>query len=170
MTFSGTILVFIDTGMKNQDKHTPSFMIGDVAEKLGISTESIRLYDRKGLIIITKTKGNQRLLSPSDVERLECIRTAINEHKISIEGIRRIQSLVPCWEHIQCPLAQREKCPAYHRPDAGCWTYQHKQNDCADRDCRNCHVYQLSGDCEKIKSLIHHKVLPHPKRYMSRGK
>jgi MerR family transcriptional regulator/heat shock protein HspR len=167
--FNGIILVFIDTGMKKQDKNTPTLLIGDVAEKLGISPESIRLYDRMGLVVITKTKGNQRLFSQSDMERLECIRTAINEHKISIEGIRRIQSLVPCWEHIKCPVVQREKCPAYHRSDAGCWTYKHKQNNCADRECRNCRVYQLSGDCEKIKSLIHTKAIPLPKRHMSRG-
>ena len=156
--------------MKKQDKNTPELTIGSVAKTLGISAESIRLYERKGLILITKTEGNQRLFSQSDVERLECIRTAINEHKISIEGIRRIQSLVPCWEYIRCPAEQRDSCPAYHRPEAGCWTYKHKQNDCADRECRNCQVYQLSGDCEKIKSLIHYKVKLLPKRSTSRGK
>jgi MerR family transcriptional regulator, heat shock protein HspR len=143
--------------MKKLDT-TPTFPIGTVAEKLGVSVETIRLYERKGLILSIKTDGNQRLFLPSDIDRIQCIRTAINEHKISIEGIRRIQSLVPCWEHIQCPAGQREKCPAYHRPNAGCWTYKHKQNNCADRNCRDCNVYQLSGDCEKIKSLIHHML------------
>ena len=124
--------------MKQQDTDTPTMTIGSAAAALGISAEVIRLYDRKGLIIISKTKGNQRLFSKSDLERLACIRTAINEHKISIEGIRRIQSLVPCWEHIQCPAKQRERCPAFRRPDAGCWTYRHNRNDCADRECRTC--------------------------------
>jgi MerR family transcriptional regulator, heat shock protein HspR len=140
--------------MKKHD--TPILPIGRAAEKLGVSVETIRLYERKGLILTTKTDGNQRLFSQSDLERIRCIRIAINEHKISIEGIRRIQSFVPCWEHIQCPPEQRTKCSAYHRSDAGCWTYRHKQNNCADRDCRDCRVYQLSGDCEKIKSLVHH--------------
>ena len=155
--------------MKKQDNNTPALLIGEVAEKIGISPESIRLYERKGLIIVTKTEGNQRLFSQLDVERLKCIRSAINEHKISIEGIRRIQSLIPCWEHIQCPNKQRKKCPAYHRSDAGCWTYKHTQNDCAERDCRNCSVYQLSGDCENIKSLVQVKAIPLPKRHLSRG-
>jgi MerR family transcriptional regulator, heat shock protein HspR len=153
----GTILVFINTGMKKLD-NTPTLPIGAAAEKLKVSVETIRLYERKGLILSTKTEGNQRVFSQSDIERIQCIRVAINEHKISIEGIRRIQSFIPCWEHIQCPKEQRVKCPAYHRPDAGCWTYKHKQNKCADRHCRDCTVYQLSGDCEKIKSLIHHTL------------
>jgi MerR family transcriptional regulator, heat shock protein HspR len=143
--------------MRNQSKNMPTFSIGEAAKKLKISVETIRLYERRGLILATKTEGNQRYFSHSDIERIKCIRTAINEHKISIEGIRRIQSLVPCWEHTQCSLAQREQCPAYRRPDAGCWTYKHKYNECADRDCMNCKVYLLSGDCEKIKSLIYHE-------------
>jgi MerR family transcriptional regulator/heat shock protein HspR len=154
---SGIIVVFINTAMDNITKNRPTLPIGMVAAKLGISVETIRLYERRGLIIATKSEGNQRLFSESDVERLQCIRTAINEHKISIEGIRRIQSLVPCWEHMQCTAEQRAACPAYQRPDAGCWTYKHQENKCADLDCRDCRVYQLSGDCNNIKTLIHFK-------------
>jgi MerR family transcriptional regulator, heat shock protein HspR len=142
--------------MKKQE-NTPELSIGEAAQSLYISVETIRLYERKGLILITKTDGNQRLFSKSDIERIKCIRTAINEHKISIEGIRRIQSLVPCWEHIKCSRKQKEKCPAYRRSDAGCWTYKDKIKDCADRDCRSCKVYLLSGDCENIKSLIYNR-------------
>ena len=166
----GTILVFINTGMKKQETSTRTLTIGDVAQKLGISPESIRLYERKGLILASKSEGNQRLFDSSDIERLRCIRTAITDHKISIEGLRRIQSLIPCWEHVQCPREQRLACPAYHRSDAGCWTYQHKRNECADRDCRACRVYQLSGDCEKIKSLIHGERSFLPKQQRPRGK
>lgn len=169
------ILVSINTGMQNKAKDVPALSISEVAEMLKISVETIRLYERKGLILTTKTDGNQRIFSESDVERIKCIRAAINEHKISIEGIRRIQSLIPCWEHIQCSVERREKCPAFFRTDAGCWTYaalrhpahhtrinerdKDNQNDCAGRDCRSCKVYQLSGDCEKIKALIHHDVM-----------
>ena len=142
--------------MKKQGT-TPIFPIGMVAEKLGISVEVIRLYERKGLILSTKSQGNQRLFSPSDIERIQCIRTAINVHKISIEGIRRIQSMVPCWENVQCPMEQRLACPAYAASDAGCWTYKHETNVCAGRECLNCKVYLLAGDCEKIKSLVHHQ-------------
>ena len=156
--------------MTKQNKSTPIYPIGKVAERLKVSVETIRLYERRGLILVTKTGGNQRLFSESDIERLQCIRTAINTHKISIEGIRRLQSLVPCWEHIQCSMKQRSRCPAYHRPDAGCWTYKHKQNDCAPRDCRDCTVYQLSGDCEEIKSLIYHREATLPKDLTVQGK
>ncbi len=151
--------------MQKTGKSTPPLSISEAAEKLKVSVETIRLYERKGLILIPKTEGNQRFFSESDIERIRCIRKAINDHKISIEGIRRIQSLVPCWEHVGCTTEQRERCPAYFRTDAGCWTYSKEtsdktiQNKCSGRNCRECKVYQLSGDCEKIKSLIHHNGL-----------
>jgi len=141
-----------------------AFSIGEVADALKISVETIRLYERRGLLLTVKTDNNQRAFSESDVERIKCIRSAINDHKISIEGIRKIQSLIPCWEYVGCPPEQRKKCPAYLRSDAGCWTYAEKETHCAARNCRKCKVYQLSGNCDNIKSLIHHDVIsPQPK-------
>ena len=136
------------------EKNIPRFTIATVARRLRVSVETLRLYDRKGLILVHKSEGNQRRYSESDVERLECIRTAINEHKISIEGIRHIHSMVPCWKYVQCPMEQRLACPAYNTPEAGCWTYTHQDNACKGRDCRDCRVYQLSSDCKTIKNVI----------------
>ena len=146
------------TNDTNDNKNTPMYSIGTVARLLGVSVQTLRLYERRGLILAHKSSGNQRLYSQSDIERLKCIRTSISKHKISIEGIRRIQSMVPCWENVECPMEQRIVCPAFTASDAGCWTYKHKSNVCAGRDCAQCKVYLLSGDCEQIKSLVHHQT------------
>ena len=155
---NGIILVFINIGMNaNDNKEMLLYSIGTVARILGVSVQTLRLYERRGLILAHKSIGNQRLYSQSDIERLRCIRISISKHKISIEGIRRIQSMVPCWENVQCPMEQRITCPAFTASDAGCWTYKHKTNVCAGRDCLHCKVYLLAGDCEQIKSLVHHQ-------------
>ncbi len=148
-------VVFINTAMRNPSTDKPQYSIGTVAEILNVSVESIRLYERKGLLLTAKGDHNRRTYSDADVERLRCIRTAINEQKISIEGIRRIHALIPCWKHLDCPMKQRLQCPAYRRNIAGCWTYRHEGNVCAARDCQACIVYHLSADCERIKFLIH---------------
>jgi len=146
--------------MDEIEKNTPKFTIGTVGRMLRVSEQTLRLYERRGLILAHKSGGNQRRYSQSDVERLQCIRDAITKYKISIEGIRRIQSMIPCWKYVQCPAEQRLSCPAYSTPEAGCWTYKHKNNVCEDLDCLNCQVYLLSSDCEKIKSLIHSNAVP----------
>lgn len=139
------------------NNQTPQYSIGTVARMLGVSVFTLRLYEQRGLILTYKSEGKQRLYSESDIERLKCIRAAISDHKISIEGIRRIQSMVPCWENVKCQMEQRLACPAYAASEAGCWTYNHKSNVCAGLDCLRCNVYLVSGDCGKIKSLVHHQ-------------
>jgi MerR family transcriptional regulator, heat shock protein HspR len=147
--------VFVNTGM-NSEQHPIqiSYSIGEVASLLGVSVPTLRLYDRRGLLLVRKGPGNQREYTLSDIERLKCIRTAISVMKISIEGIRRIQSLVPCWEMVNCPVTERQACPAYNESEAGCWTYKHTDNACAPRDCHTCPVYQLSDDCVNIKEIL----------------
>jgi MerR family transcriptional regulator, heat shock protein HspR len=143
-----------------ENTHIPLFSIGTVARVLGVSVQTLRLYERRGLILARKSAGNQRRYSHSDIDRLKCIRNAITKYKISIEGIRRIQSMVPCWENVQCPMEQRVECPAFVESEAGCWTYRHRTNLCEGRDCLHCSVYLLSGDCAQIKSLVHHQPGP----------
>jgi MerR family transcriptional regulator, heat shock protein HspR len=145
--------------MQKNQSDTPTYSIGTVARILDVSVEVIRLYERRGLMLASRSDGKQRLYSESDVERLRCIRAAINDHKISIEGIRRIHSMIPCWDHVNCSVEERDACPAYHLSQAGCWTYKHRENSCAQRDCRSCQVYQLSSDCEKVKGLIQRRVV-----------
>ena len=146
--------------MNTTKYNPPVYSIGAVARMLEVSVETLRLYDRKGLIIVHKSRGNQREYTPSDVERLRCIRSAINEHKISIEGIRHIHSMIPCWGYVNCAMEQRLTCPAYNTPEAGCWTYKHRDNACKERYCRECRVYQLSCDCKTIKHLVHRTFAP----------
>ena len=133
---------------------TPMYSIGTVARMLGISVFTLRMYEREGLMISHKAPSTHRLYSQSDIERLKCIRSAIKEEKISIAGIRKIYSMIPCWDIANCSRSNRKKCPAYAGHARPCWTYDHKHNACKKIDCRSCEVYKLSSDCDKIKASI----------------
>ena len=148
--------------MTSTIKDTPVYSIGTVARMLGISVQSLRMYEAEGLLLVHKSAGGQRIYSPADVERLECIRKAITEEKISIQGIRRMQSLVPCWQIVQCPPDQRAACPAFKEHEAGCWIYRHEDNACAVRDCRECSVYRMATNCSDIKRAIQEAIQPDP--------
>lgn len=140
--------------MKKQDSTIPIYPIGIAASTLGVSVETIRLYERRGLIIAVKTEGNQRLFSKSDIKRIECIRKAINKEKISIAGINRMFSLIPCWDIVKCTERHKRNCNAFLKHTQPCWSIDHKKNPCESLDCRECEVYQLSSDCHKIKQSI----------------
>jgi MerR family transcriptional regulator/heat shock protein HspR len=132
----------------------PIYSIGTVARMLGISVFTLRMYEREGLIISHKAASTHRLYSQLDIERLKCIRLAIREEKMSIAGIRKVYSMIPCWDIVRCSASDRKKCPAFAGHAQPCWSYDHKHNACAKLDCRSCGVYKLSSDCDKIKASI----------------
>ena len=50
--------------------------IGDVARTFGVSVETVRRWDREGLIVSTRTLGGQRRFARAEVERLKAERAA----------------------------------------------------------------------------------------------
>ncbi len=138
----------------NENKfNEPIFSISTAARILNISVHTLRMYEREGLFISFKNNSNQRLFSQSDIERIQCIRTAINEAGISISGIKTIYSLIPCWKIKGCLEEDRKKCDAYNNSHVPCWSYEHK-NFCKDKNCRECEVYYKYSQCGAIKELI----------------
>jgi len=128
--------------------------ISSAAHLLGISVQTLRMYEREGLIIPHKRQSGQRAYSLKDVDRLRCIRKAVNEERVGIEGVRRVLALIPCWAIVGCPQEERVACRAYTEASAPCWTFKHESNICATRDCRACDVYKSLGDCASIKSRL----------------
>jgi MerR family transcriptional regulator/heat shock protein HspR len=130
------------------------FPIRTAAKLLGISIHTLRMYEREGLIIPFKTSGNQRLYSYNDIERIVSIRKNIKESKISINGLRAITSMVPCFRIINCSQDDRKNCEAYHEGIKPCWTYKHKNNICENIDCRECDVYKNNYDFISTKNTL----------------
>jgi MerR family transcriptional regulator, heat shock protein HspR len=138
---------------------TPLYTIGTAARMLGVSIHTLRLYERRGLVIPHHAASSQRRYSGRDIERIQCIRDTINVDKISIEGIRRILSLVPCWAIMRCPEPQRESCSAYTGQADPCWQSKCKGGHCLPLDCRTCTVYVNYGECHAIKMKLR-ELLP----------
>jgi MerR family transcriptional regulator/heat shock protein HspR len=112
------------------------------------------MYERESLIIPFKKETSHRLYSKDDLARIECIRNAINQQKISINGIKTIYSLIPCWDVIGCTAKDRNKCSAFNSHNQPCWSSVHKGTICQNNNCRECEVYTKYSECENIKELI----------------
>lgn len=132
----------------------PLFPISIAANLLNISVHTLRMYEREGLIIPFKKKTNHRLYSQADIERVSCIRKAINQYKISIAGIKSIFSFIPCWQIVNCSERDRKNCDAYTSHSNPCWSLKHKDNVCEKMECRECTVYKDYTECGDIKHVI----------------
>src|SRR5258708_12448633 len=63
-----------DTSNRDTSKRNKaSFMISAVAEQYQIHPQTLRLYEREGLLKPSRSEGNTRLYTEDDVERLEVI-------------------------------------------------------------------------------------------------
>lgn len=132
----------------------PVYTISTAAELAGISVHTLRMYEKEGLIIPYKKESNQRRYSDKDIERILCIRKTINEHKMTIEGIRRVLALIPCWAVAKCTQTDKVKCEAFNGFTKPCWMINHKNNFCEGKDCRTCKVYQSFSNCASIKNKL----------------
>ncbi len=62
-------------------------MISAVADMYGIHPQTLRLYEREGLLKPSRTEGNTRLYTDEDLQRLEFILTLARDLGVNISGI-----------------------------------------------------------------------------------
>ncbi len=76
------------------------YIISVAAELAGIHPQTLRIYERKGLIEPYRTPGGTRRYSERDIERLQAIQelTAVG---VNLEGVRRIMELEHAVDQLQ---------------------------------------------------------------------
>ncbi|MBZ0264697.1 MerR family transcriptional regulator [bacterium] len=133
----------------------PSMTISEAADRSGLSESALRKYEAAGLILYHRTSGNVRVLSKEDLERIELIQHLIKKKGLNFEGIRRLWSLLPCWEFKSCSEEQRLHCDVFQNGEKPCWMlFQELENVVVD-DCRTCEVYRMAALCtEDLKSMV----------------
>ena len=67
-------------------------MISVAAELAGVHPQTLRIYERKGLLDPARTPGGARRYSDADLERLRRI-SELTDEGVSLEGVRRILEL-----------------------------------------------------------------------------
>lgn len=74
------------------DENSPLFAIAMAAELANMHPQTLRQYDRLGLVSPTRTAGKSRRYSMRDVAQLREI-AALSAEGVSLEGIRRVLGL-----------------------------------------------------------------------------
>ena len=65
----------------------PRYMISIAAELVGMHPQTLRIYENKGLINPKRTRGNTRLYSEADLERLRLIQRLTSELGLNLAGV-----------------------------------------------------------------------------------
>jgi MerR family transcriptional regulator/heat shock protein HspR len=73
--------------MATKRKSKGAYMISAVAEMYEIHPQTLRLYEREGLLTPSRTEGNTRLYTDEDLERLEFILNLARDLGVNIAGI-----------------------------------------------------------------------------------
>jgi MerR family transcriptional regulator/heat shock protein HspR len=73
--------------MATKRKSKGAYMISAVAEMYEIHPQTLRLYEREGLLRPSRSDGNTRLYTDEDLERLEFILSLAREMGVNMAGI-----------------------------------------------------------------------------------
>ena len=75
-----------------EDKDRPLYMISVAAELAGVHPQTLRIYEQKGLVSPQRTRGNTRMYSQANIERLQLI-NELTDEGINLAGVIRILDL-----------------------------------------------------------------------------
>ena len=100
--------------MVRRPRKKAAYMISAVAQTYGIHPQTLRLYEREGLLKPSRTEGNTRLYTEQDIERLELILSLTREMGVNLAGVEVVLNMREKMEHMQqrmkefVELVQRE--------------------------------------------------------------
>ncbi len=100
--------------MPKRQRKRAAYMISAVAESYGIHPQTLRLYERQGLLKPSRTEGNTRLYTEQDIERLEVILSLTRDLGVNLAGVEIVLNMREKMERMQrqmrdfVELVQRE--------------------------------------------------------------
>jgi MerR family transcriptional regulator, heat shock protein HspR len=77
------------------------YMISAVAQRYDIHPQTLRMYEREGLLKPSRTEGNTRLYSEEDMERLETILSLTRDLGVNLAGVEIILNMRARIEQMQ---------------------------------------------------------------------
>ena len=83
-----------------------AFMISAVAQTYKIHPQTLRLYEREGLLKPSRTEGNTRLYNEQDIERLELILSLTREMGVNLAGVEVVLNMREKMEQMQTQMRE----------------------------------------------------------------
>ena len=84
-----------------REKSKAAYMISSVAEQYAVHPQTLRLYEREGLLKPSRSDGNTRLYTEEDLERLEVILHLTRDLGVNLAGVEIILNMRAKMEAMQ---------------------------------------------------------------------
>ncbi len=91
--------------MAKSTKSRAAYMISAVAEQYQIHPQTLRLYEREGLLKPSRSEGNTRLYTDDDLERLEVILKLTRDLGVNLAGVEIILNMREKMDQMQRQMA-----------------------------------------------------------------
>jgi MerR family transcriptional regulator/heat shock protein HspR len=92
--------------MVRKKRNKAAYMISNVAETYNVHPQTLRLYERHGLLKPSRSEGNTRLYTDEDLERLELILNLTRELGVNLAGVEIILNMRARMEDMQQEIRQ----------------------------------------------------------------
>ena len=86
----------------------PVFIISVAAQMLEVQAQTLRYYERLGLVKPHRTRGNQRVYSHNDLERVRRIRRLMDDLGVNLAGVEVLLNLLDRLQEAESTIARLE--------------------------------------------------------------
>ncbi len=104
--------------MSDRPRTKAVYVISVAAELAGMHPQTLRIYERRGLVAPARTEGGNRRYSDADIAVLQRIAELTSEG-MNLEGIRRVMKLEAENERLRTELEQARELARYAIAEAG---------------------------------------------------
>ena len=88
-------------------QHDELFFISMAARELGMHPQTLRKYERLGLVQPTRTIGSVRVYSRTEIDRLRLIKHLVDEAGINLAGVQRLLDVAEAVQRMR-PLVDED--------------------------------------------------------------
>lgn len=103
--------------MTKRNRNSAVYVISVAAELAGMHPQTLRIYERRGLVEPARTKGGNRRYSDADIEVLTRI-ADLTDQGLNLEGIKRVMELEAENERLRAELAAARRAERVAADDA----------------------------------------------------
>ncbi|NQT31071.1 MAG: MerR family transcriptional regulator [Deltaproteobacteria bacterium] len=94
--------------MDDLDQKEPRYVISIAARMVGVRTHTLRYYEKVGIVGPSRSRGNIRLYSESDIAQLRRVKTLMDDLGVNLAGVEVIMRMMQRMLELQSQVQELE--------------------------------------------------------------